>query len=50
MDAHFDNIDVENYDYTVKRKTRLIVDAPTDMEMLSIEMSLMMKPEAVEPK
>jgi hypothetical protein len=39
-----------NYDYTVKRKQRLIVDAPTDMELLDIEMSLLSKPMPEEPR
>lgn len=38
VQADFDQIDYQNYDYTVKRKQRLIVDEPTDMELLEIEM------------
>ena len=39
-----------NFDYTVKRKQRLIVDEPTEMELLDIEMSLLSKPEPEEPR
>jgi len=39
-----------NYDYTVKSRQRLIVDEPTDMELLDIEMSLLSKPVPEEPR
>jgi len=50
VQVDFDQIDYMNYDYTVKRKQRLIVDAPTDMELLDIEMSLLSKLAPDEPR
>ncbi len=49
MHANFDNVNY-NVDYNIKPRTRLIVDQPTEMELLSIEMSMVMKPEADMPK
>lgn len=50
VQADFEQIDYQNYDYTVKRKQRLIVDEPTDMELLEIEMCQISKPEPEEPR
>jgi hypothetical protein len=49
VEANFDSIDAFKYDYVVRKKTRLIVDQPTEMEHLSIELSLVSKPEPVMP-